>query len=57
MTEIAVIVGTAALFVGGFMAWYAAWHRRVEPSIERIPVRTRSSVHAQREGSEPEDRR
>jgi hypothetical protein len=51
MTEIAVIVGAGTVLVGGFISWYAAWHRRFESSFRRVPVRTRGSVRVLREGS------
>jgi hypothetical protein len=40
MAMIALIVGSVALIVTGFVAWYAAWHRRFESSFERVPVRS-----------------
>ena len=56
MAEITVILGTVGLLVAGFAAWYAIWHRRVESSFERVPVRARPSVHVRREDVDPDQR-
>ena len=50
------IAGSAVLFVAGFVAWYTIWHRRVESSFERVPVRAGRSAPVQREGVRPDDR-
>ena len=55
MAEISMIVGSVGLVVAGFAAWYALWHRRVESSFERVPVRAGRSVHVLREGVDPAD--
>jgi hypothetical protein len=50
MAEITLIVGSMGLVAAGFAAWYMIWHRSVESSFERVPVRARRSVHLLREG-------
>lgn len=50
MAVLTLIIGSVALFAGGFSTWYAVWHRRVESSFERIPVATGRTVHVLREG-------
>ncbi|MDR3661379.1 MAG: hypothetical protein P4L86_13490 [Mycobacterium sp.] len=50
------IVGSVGLVVAGFAAWYTIWHRRVESSFERVPVRAGRSVHVLREGVDLDDR-
>jgi hypothetical protein len=37
MAQIMMIIGSIALFVAGFVAWYTLWHRRVQPAFERVP--------------------
>jgi hypothetical protein len=54
MAMIALIIGSVALIVTGFVAWYTVWHRRVESSFERLPVRTGRSGHVLRQGVELE---
>jgi hypothetical protein len=44
MSEIAVIVGAAGMFVAGFVAWYALWRRRVAAAFRRVPVGTARRV-------------
>ena len=56
MAEITLIVGSVGLVVAGFAAWYTIWHRRVESSFERVPVRAGRSVHVLREGADLDDR-
>jgi len=56
MEEITLIVGSSGLVVVGFAAWYTIWHRRVESSFERIPVRVGRSVHVLREGADLDGR-
>ncbi|HEX3333767.1 MAG TPA: hypothetical protein VHS57_05460 [Acidimicrobiales bacterium] len=46
---ITLIIGSIAFFVAGFAAWYTLWHRRLESSFERVPVRTGRSVHVLRQ--------
>lgn len=41
MAEMTLIVGATGLAVAGFAAWYAIGHRKVESSLERLPVRAR----------------
>jgi hypothetical protein len=50
MSEIAVIVGAAAMVVAGFVAWYALWRRRVATAFRRVPVRTARPVPVVRRG-------
>jgi hypothetical protein len=50
MAEITLIVGPA-LFVAGFVGWYTVWHRRVEESFEKVPVRDGRSARL-RQGAE-----
>jgi hypothetical protein len=46
MAQITLIVGSAALFVAGFLgAWYTLWHRKVEAAFERVPVGDGRNVH------------
>jgi hypothetical protein len=52
MAEITLIVGAGALFVTGFVSWYTIWHRRVESSIEKVPVPTGRWAHVQRRGAD-----
>jgi uncharacterized iron-regulated membrane protein len=54
MAQITMIVGSVALFVVGFVAWYTLWHRRVEAAFERVPVGNRRNVHLLRRDV-PED--
>ena len=54
MAEISLLVGSVGLVVAGFAAWYTIWHRRVESSFERVPVRAGRSVHVLREGVDPD---
>lgn len=56
MAEITLIVGSVGLVVAGFAAWYTIWHRRIESSFERVPVRARRSVHVLREGADLDER-
>jgi hypothetical protein len=51
---IALIIGSVALIVTGFVAWYTVWHRRFESSFERIPVRSGRSVPILRQNVELE---
>jgi uncharacterized iron-regulated membrane protein len=50
MTQIAMIIGSIALFVAGVVAWYTLSHRRVESALERVPVESRRSSDALRRG-------
>jgi hypothetical protein len=51
MAQMTMIIGLIALFAAGFVAWYRLWHRRIESSaLQRVPVRSRRSVHPQRRG-------
>ena len=52
MAEITLIVGSAVLFVTGFVAWYTIWHRRVESCFEKVPVATGRSAHVLRRGAD-----
>jgi len=45
MAEITMIMGSFALFVAGFVAWYTLWHRKVESCFERVPVDTNRSAY------------
>jgi uncharacterized iron-regulated membrane protein len=45
MAQITMIIGSIALFVAGFFAWYTLWHRRAESAFERVPVGSRRGVH------------
>jgi hypothetical protein len=51
MAEITVILGSAGLFVAGFIAWYTMWHRRAATAFERVPVGTARSAHMVRPGA------
>ena len=55
MAEITLIVGSVGLVVAGFAAWYTVWHRKVESSFERVPVRSARSAHVLRQGVDPDD--
>ena len=48
MAEVSVILGSAGLFIAGFLAWYTMWHRRTATAFERIPVRTARSAGSAR---------
>jgi uncharacterized iron-regulated membrane protein len=48
MAQITMIIGSIALFVAGFVAWYTLRHRRVESALERVPVRSRQGAHVLR---------
>jgi hypothetical protein len=51
MAQMTMIIGLIALFAAGFVAWYRLWHRRIESAaLQRVPVRSRRSVHPQRRG-------
>lgn len=52
MAEVTVILGSAGLFVAGFLAWYTMWHRRAATAFEPVPVGTARSVHVARPGVE-----
>jgi hypothetical protein len=54
MAMIALIIGSVALIVTGFVAWYTVWHRRFESSFERIPVRSGRSLPILRQNVELE---
>jgi hypothetical protein len=41
MAEITLIVGATGLVVAGFAAWCTIGRRKVESSLERLPVRAR----------------
>jgi len=56
MAEITLILGSAAVFVVGFAAWYPIWHRRMGSSFERVPVRARRSVRARCEDVDVDER-
>ncbi len=56
MADISLIIGSLGLVVAGFAAWYTIWHRRVESSFERVPVRAGRSAHVLREGADLDDR-
>lgn len=51
MALLAMIVGSVGLFGGGFVAWYALWHRQVESCFEAVPVDGRRPVHVLRPGA------
>ena len=38
MAELTLIVGSAVLFVTGFVTWCTIWHRRADASFEKVPV-------------------
>jgi hypothetical protein len=44
MSEIAVIVGAAGMFVAGFVVCVALWRRRVATVFRRVPVGTARAV-------------
>ena len=50
MAQITMIIGSIALFLAGFVAWYTLRRRRVESAFERVPVESRRSVHLLRRG-------
>lgn len=50
MAQITMIIGSFALFLAGFVAWYTLRRRRVESAFERVPVESRRSVHLLRRG-------
>ena len=54
MTQIMMIVGSVALFVAGFVAWYTLRRRRVESAFERVRVGGGRNVHLPRRDL-PED--
>jgi len=49
MGEITMVVGSIALFAGGFVGWYTVWHRRVESAFERVRVDGRRTAHVLRQ--------
>jgi surfactin synthase thioesterase subunit len=51
MAVLSLIIGSIALFAGGFAVWYTVWHRRVEAAFERVPVESGRSVHVLRQGA------
>jgi hypothetical protein len=48
MAVLSLVIGSIALFTGGFAVWYTIWHRRVEAAFERVPVDSGRSVHVLR---------
>lgn len=50
MAVLSLVIGSIALFTGGFAVWYTVWHRRVEAAFERVPVESGRSVHVLRQG-------
>jgi hypothetical protein len=56
MAEITLIAGSVGLGVAAFLAWYTMWHRKVESSLERVPVRAGQPVRVRREGADLEGR-
>lgn len=50
MAVLSLVIGSIALFAGGFAVWYTVWHRRVEAAFERVPVESGRSVHVLRQG-------
>jgi hypothetical protein len=50
MALLAMMVGSVTLFGGGFVVWYALWHRKVESCFEAVPIDGRRSVHVLRPG-------
>ena len=46
------IIGSTAFFVAAFAAWYTLWHRRLESSFERVPVRSGRTVHVLRQDAD-----
>jgi hypothetical protein len=50
MAEITVILGSVALFAGGFAGWYTMWHRRQVTAFEAVPVGTARSAYVVRRG-------
>jgi len=55
MLQIAVIAGSAGLFVVGFVTWYTRWHRKVESCFERVPVRTGRAAYLVRRDAALDD--
>lgn len=51
MAVLSLIIGSIALFTGGFAVWYTVWHRRVEAAFDRVPVESGRSVHVLRQGT------
>jgi uncharacterized iron-regulated membrane protein len=45
MVQITMVLGSVALFVAGFVAWYTLWHRRIESAFERVRVGNGRKVH------------
>lgn len=43
MAEMTLIVGATGLAVAGFAVWYTIGRRKMESSLERLPVRARRS--------------
>ncbi len=52
MAEITVILGSAGLFVAGFVAWYTVWPRRASDALERVPVAPARAAHVVRHADE-----
>lgn len=52
MAEITVILGSAGLFVAGFVAWYTVWPRRASDALERVPVAPARAAHVVRYADE-----
>jgi hypothetical protein len=50
MAVLSLVIGSIALFTGGFAVWYTVWHRRVEAAFERVPAESGRSVHVLRQG-------
>ena len=50
MFEMAVVGGSAGVFVAGFAAWYTLWHRRLAASFERVPVHAGRTAYLVRDG-------
>ena len=55
MAQLAMTLGSAALFTAGFVTWYTLWHRRVESCFERVPVGGRRSAHLVRRDAALDD--
>jgi hypothetical protein len=49
MAVLSLVIGSIALFTGGFAVWYTVWHRRVEAAFERVPVESGRAVHVLRQ--------
>jgi hypothetical protein len=56
MGEITWIAGPVALSVAGFVLLYGLWHRRADPSLQRVQVRVERTVDIVRAGIELDDR-